>query len=155
MAELSFGERIGKLGNLRLGCSVVVYDETREKIVLMKRDDNGLWCLPGGGMDAGESVIETAIREVLEETGLKVHILGLVGVYSSPDVLVTYADGNRFQIVSLCFEARIVDGHLSVTEEATDIRFVAENELTSLDVMENHVERINDAFHFDGTTFVR
>lgn len=155
MADLSFGERIGSLGNLRLGCSVAVFDQSRERILLMKRSDNGLWCLPSGGMEPGENVAETAVREVAEETGFNVRILGLIGVYSSPDVLVTYADGNRFQIVSLCFEARAVAGQMSVTDEAMELRFVAERELASVDIMKNHVERIHDAFHFDGQTVIR
>lgn len=155
MAKLSFGARIGKLGNLRLGCSVAIFDASRERILLMRRSDNGRWCLPSGGMDPGESVVEAAAREVAEETGLSVRILGLIGVYSSPDVLVTYADGNRFQIVSLCFDARIVDGQMSATDEATALRFVAEHELVALDIMENHVERIHDAFRFSGQAVLR
>jgi 8-oxo-dGTP pyrophosphatase MutT (NUDIX family) len=110
VAELVTGDRVARLGKLRLGCSAAIFDESRQRVLLMQRDDNGLWCLPSGGMDPGESVTETIVREVEEETGLVVEVVGLVGVYSSPHVLVEYPDGNRFQIVSLCFATEVLRG---------------------------------------------
>src|SRR5690349_21801151 len=58
MAKIIQGERIGKLGKLVIGCSALIFDEKREKILLTRRSDNGRWCLPGGHMEAGESVAE-------------------------------------------------------------------------------------------------
>jgi len=56
------------------------------QIVMIQRRDNGLWALPGGFVDWGESIPTTVRRELLEETGLElVEIQRLVGVYSSPD----------------------------------------------------------------------
>jgi 8-oxo-dGTP pyrophosphatase MutT (NUDIX family) len=82
MAELVTGDRVARFGALRLGCSAAIFDEPRKRVLLMQRDDNGLWCLPSGGMDPGESVSETIVREVEEETGLAVGVVGLVGVSS-------------------------------------------------------------------------
>jgi ADP-ribose pyrophosphatase YjhB (NUDIX family) len=155
MARLVIGERAGRSGTLRFGCSVAVFDVFRTNILLMKRDDNGLWCLPGGGMDPGESTSELAEREIREETGLTVRVTGLIGLYSSPHVLVEYADGNRFQIISTCFEACVADGVLTTTNEARDVGFFSEEEIARMSIMQNHVERIRDAFADDGTSFVR
>jgi ADP-ribose pyrophosphatase YjhB (NUDIX family) len=155
MAELVTGDRVARLGELRLGCSAVVFDEPRERVLLMQRDDNGLWCLPSGGMDSGESVTETIVREVQEETGLVVGVVGLVGVYSSPHVLVQYPDGNRFQIVSLCFAAEIRGGELRTTDEAVSVGYFTQDEVSAMDVMANHVERIRDAFAYQGSAFIR
>jgi len=91
MTKVIRGERIGKNGRIRLGCSATIFNESREKVLLTKRTDNGLWCLPGGGVDPGESVEETVIREVQEETGLTVRVLRLIGVYSDPNWLVVYS----------------------------------------------------------------
>ena len=110
MTEVLHGERIGKDGRIRLGCSAVIFDETREKVLLTKRADNGLWCLPSGGVDPGESVEETILREVYEETGLTVRVLRLIGVYSDPNSLIVYRDDTAVQIVALSFEAEIIDG---------------------------------------------
>jgi ADP-ribose pyrophosphatase YjhB (NUDIX family) len=65
-----------------LGTNVVVIKV--DMVLLTKRSDIPVWCLPGGGVDAGESVAQTAVREVLEETGIKVQLTRLVGVYSRP-----------------------------------------------------------------------
>ncbi len=103
--EVIFGERIAKEGTLRLGCSAAIFDQPRGKVLLTRRTDNGQWCLPGGRVEAGESVSEACVREVWEETGLQVQITRLAGVYSDPNRLVIYPDGHKVQIVALSFEA--------------------------------------------------
>ena len=69
MTKVLHGERIGKKGRIRLGCSAVIFDEVREKVLLTKRADNDLWCLPSGGVEPGESVEETVIREAWRKPG--------------------------------------------------------------------------------------
>lgn len=154
MARLITGDRAGRDGKLRIGCSAVVWDESQTRILLIKRSDNGLWCLPGGGMEPGESMAEAAEREVLEETGLRVRVTGMIGLYSSPHVLVEYADGNRFQIVSACLETSVIGGVLLTTDEAIEVGWFSQEEIAGLAIMENHVERIQDIFAFNGTTFL-
>lgn len=57
-----------------------------DRIVLIRRRDNGLWSLPGGIVDWGEDLPTSIRRELLEETGLELtKIRRLVGVYSAPD----------------------------------------------------------------------
>ena len=78
--SIIFGSRVGRQGKVRLGCSAVLFDRTKQKVLLTHRTDNGLWCLPGGMVDPGETVAECCEREVLEETGLKVRVIHLTGV---------------------------------------------------------------------------
>jgi 8-oxo-dGTP pyrophosphatase MutT (NUDIX family) len=140
------GDRIGRLGKIRLGCSAAIFDETGTKLLLTKRADNGEWCLPGGSVDPGESVEETCIREVWEETGLHITITQLVGVYSNPHLLVEYPDNNRFQQVSLCFAAQVIDGELAINEESTAYGFFSFEETQQMKILANSVQRIQDAF---------
>lgn len=65
-----------------LGVNVAIVSEGR--VLLTRREDFDVWCLPGGQVDAGESLAEAARREVREETGLEVRIERLVGMYSGP-----------------------------------------------------------------------
>jgi ADP-ribose pyrophosphatase YjhB (NUDIX family) len=155
VAKIIEGERIGKLGKLALGCSATIFDASRQKVLLTRRTDNGRWCLPGGRTDAGESVIETCIRETLEETGLEVRVVRLLGVYSSPHRLVEYPDGNRYQIVALNFEVEPIGGALAISDETTDYGYFSWEEIGQMDVMETHVERLTDVFSGHPAPFVR
>jgi ADP-ribose pyrophosphatase YjhB (NUDIX family) len=65
---------------IKLGANVAIIQSGR--ILLTKREDFEVWCLPGGHIDPRESLAQTAIREAHEETGLDIELLRLVGVYS-------------------------------------------------------------------------
>lgn len=153
--QVLHGERIGKQGHLRIGCSAVIFDSPREKILLTRRSDNSLWCLPGGGMDPGESAAETCVREVLEETGLRVQVARLIGVYTSPDWLIEYPDGNRVQLVALSFEAVPQEGSLVANSEVSEFGYFSPAEIKTLDLMQNHAQRIEDAFIARCEAFIR
>ena len=101
------------------------------RIALVKRKDNELWALPGGGMELGESIEQGAVREVKEETGLDVEVDGLVGVYTNPQHVMAYDDGEVRQQFSLCFTTKLLGGELQFDDESTDIAWVAEGDLAS------------------------
>ena len=130
---------------LRPGASALIFDEARDRILLTRREDNGRWCLPGGGMDPGESAAEACVREVLEETGLEVRVTKLVGIYTSPDLLIEFPDGNKIQPVAFSFEAEITGGELGLSGETIDFGWYTVAEMEAMDTVENHVERIHDA----------
>jgi ADP-ribose pyrophosphatase YjhB (NUDIX family) len=155
MTKIIEGERVGKLGELTVGCSAVIFDPNREKILLTRRMDNGCWCLPGGQMNAGESVAEACLREVLEETGLQVCLTKLIGIYSDPNRLVEYVDGSRYHFVTLCFEAKVIDGELRLSNETTCINYFMLGEIEKMDLMGNHFQRIVDAIATQASAFVR
>ncbi len=145
MSVLNFGDRIGKGGSLRPGASALVFDKPTGNILLTRREDNGRWCLPGGGMDPGESAAEACIREVFEETGLEVEVKKLVGIYTSPDILVVYPDGNKIQPVACSFEVEVTWGTLGLSDETTEVGYFTIEEMENMDMMEPHVQRIYDA----------
>jgi len=93
--------------------SGVVVDEAG-RIVLQRRTDNGLWALPGGGMNIGESIADAITREVREETGYEVEPLHVVGVYSDPAHVFAYDDGEVRQEYSVCIACRLVGGATEV-----------------------------------------
>jgi ADP-ribose pyrophosphatase YjhB (NUDIX family) len=111
-------------------------------ILLQKRTDNGLWALPGGAMDIGESIAETVVREVKEETGLNVEPTGIVGIYTNPRHVIEYSNGEVRQQFSVCFKARIRGGSLAISDESTDLRFIAPEDLDQVDIHESMRLRI-------------
>ncbi|MEZ4710501.1 MAG: NUDIX domain-containing protein [Caldilineaceae bacterium] len=155
MAQIIHGERIGRTAALKIGCAAVIFDAVQQCILLTRREDNGRWCLPGGGLEPGEDVSEGCIREVWEETGLHVEITRLIGVYSSPHMVSQYGDGKRFQFVSFCFEATITGGELRLSNETTAFGYFSRAEMADMDVMENHVPRIADAYLCEVKSFIR
>ncbi|MBA3869780.1 MAG: NUDIX domain-containing protein [Anaerolineae bacterium] len=155
MAKVIYGDRIGRTARLSTGCSAFIFDPMGERILLTRRTDNGQWCLPGGRMEAGESLAETCIREVWEETGLSIRIVRLIGVYSTPNQILTYADGNRWQIISHSFEAEVIGGELVLSDETTEFGYFTPDEIAGMDVMEHHRERIADGLSRQSAAFIR
>ena len=143
MTKIVYGDRLGREGKIRLGCSAAIFNE-EGKVLLTRRQDNGQWCMPSGGMEAGESVEEAILREVFEETGLRVRVTRLVGVYSDPNQLVVYQDGNKVQIVALHFQAEIVSGTLGLSDETSDFGYFSMEEMAGMEMLGNHKRRIEE-----------
>ncbi len=154
MVKMITGERIGKRGKLAVGCSATVLDEVG-RMLLVCRADNGRFAVPGGYMESGESVSEACAREVKEETGLDVEVKSLIAVYSSPDRLLIYEDGNQWQLVILHFYAEAIGGFLQASDETTEVCFFTQEEALLLDLGEWDRQRVLDGFHFVGEPFIR
>jgi ADP-ribose pyrophosphatase YjhB (NUDIX family) len=153
--KVVYGKRISKEGKLRLGCSAVLFDATRENVLLTQRADNGQWCLPGGMIDPGESVAEGCEREVLEETGLIVKVKRLTGVYSDPNRLTVYPDGNKACVIVLVFEVHQIGGELAVKSETLGAQFFSVTEAVEMDLFHGHAQQIRDAAAECESAFVR
>ena len=145
MTQIFYGERLARGAKIRLGASAVIFDETRTQVLLTRRSDNGMWCLPGGAMDSGESVAEGCEREVFEETGLRVRVKRLIGVYSDPNQLIIYPDGNKVHVVALSFEVEVISGTLGLSNETTEAGFFPIHEIESMPMLGNHAGRVQDA----------
>jgi ADP-ribose pyrophosphatase YjhB (NUDIX family) len=155
MAQYAYGERIGRTAQLKLGCSATILDESGSKILLTRRADNARWCLPGGAMDPGESLEECCQREVWEETGLTVRVVRLIGIYSTPHRVTYYADGNRWHVVAANFLAEITGGSLGLSNETTEAGFFSQTEMATMDIIDAHIERLQDFFAGQETAFFR
>ena len=130
---------------VKVGVGVIVVDNCG-KILLEKRSDNGMWGLPGGGIEPGESVIETAHREVKEETNLEIRLTGLVGIYSEPSAgrIVTYPDnGDVRHLVDIVFTAVVNSGEISKSNESLEVKFFNPDSLPS-DVVPPAIKPLQD-----------
>lgn len=134
-----------KANSIVVAVSVFVRDDCG-RVLLIQRTDNGLWSLPGGGQEVGESVAQTAVRETREETGIETKVIGLVGVYSDPGHVIEYSDGEIRQQFSLCFRAVPIDGVPTPSDESADVRWVARDELGDLDIHPSTLLRITHGY---------
>lgn len=112
--------------------AVVLND--RGELLMIERTDNGLWAIPGGAQDLGESIIEAAKREVREETGIEIEVTRLSGIYSDPRHVIAYDDGEVRQEFSLCFHGRPTGGTLRTDSEARQVRWVPVSHLDGLNI---------------------
>jgi len=149
------GNRIGREGKVRVGCSVVLLNEKKDSVLLTRRSDNGQWCLPGGRVDPGESVAEASLRELMEETGLEGRLVRLIGVYSDPDQLIVYPDGEKAFVIVLSFEVQQTGGQLRLSPETTEARFVPVAEAIQMDLFHSHAQHIRDGLAARPETFIR
>lgn len=112
--------------------AVVRNDDGR--ILLIHKTDNDLWALPGGGHDIGESVADTVVREVREETGVLVAVDGVVGIYTDPHHVMAYDDGEVRQQFSICFRATAIGGELRTSSESKEVRWFTPSDLSQLTI---------------------
>jgi ADP-ribose pyrophosphatase YjhB (NUDIX family) len=109
--------------NLVPGGSALVVDQ-HGHVLLQRRTDSGNWALPGGTMDIGETLGQCVVREVKEETGLDIAITGLLGIYTDPQHVIAYADGEVRQEFNVTYLGRVIGGTIAVSDESTDVRFI-------------------------------
>ncbi|WP_084963722.1 NUDIX hydrolase [Thermoactinospora rubra] len=121
---------------------VIIDDQGRA--LLTQRRDNGHWEAPGGILELDEDITTGLLREVEEETGLKVEPVALTGVYKN------MARG----IVALVFRCKIVGGRLAETDEARAFRWVTADEVREL-ASEAFAVRVLDAMRSDQAPAVR
>jgi uracil-DNA glycosylase family 4 len=114
------------------------------KVLLLRRVDEGTWCLPKGRVEAGESLEDAAVREVLEETGLAVRLLGPVG-----EVRYAYYWPRRRMNVDKrvsYFLATPIGGRLAPERGFDDAKWVTRNEAMRLLSWPNDTEIVRKAF---------
>ncbi len=125
--------------------SVFVTDDTGA-ILLLRRADSGSWTLPTGGLKRGETISQCAVRECEEETGLRVEITGLVGVFSDPGHVIEYRKGSKVtevrQPVNVCLRARVTGGRARPTSEAIEVRWVPPGDIEDCDIHLAQLRRI-------------
>jgi 8-oxo-dGTP pyrophosphatase MutT (NUDIX family) len=124
----------------------VVFDERREKILLHQLRDIGIWSLPGGRPDFGETFIQTVEREIHEETGLVVRAGRFIGAYSDPSLFTfLYPDGNEVHAFSVAIECIVIGGSIiRASEESVDVRWSSIKRLPA-SLMPRHRLVIQDA----------
>ncbi len=108
---------------LILACAGVLIFDDRRWVLLQRRTDGGQWGIPGGAMNLGESLEETARREVREETGLRLGTLTFVRVYSGAGFAHRYPNGDEAEFVMAIYETTEMCGTPIERGETLEVRF--------------------------------
>jgi 8-oxo-dGTP pyrophosphatase MutT (NUDIX family) len=124
--------------------TAVVENDSNE-LLMVERSDNGLWALPGGAQDLGESVIDAVKREVKEETGIDIEVEELSGIYSDPGHVIAYDDGEVRQEFSLCFRGRPTGGSLRTSSETRRVSWVPVDKIDGMEIHPSMRLRITHA----------
>jgi len=123
--------------SIGIGAAVAIMENG--KVLLTKREDFEVWCLPGGQIDPGESMAEAAVREAREETGLDVELTRLVCLSSRT--------GGESDVHMPIFAASVIGGSLSLqVDEVIDIGYFSADELPA-DLMPWHRQPMLDALN--------
>ena len=122
-----------------VGATTLVFNVKNELLLNLRTDTNS-WGIPGGSMELYETIEETAIRELKEETGIRADELELVTVLSGKDFYFEYPNGDKMCTVIVLFKVLNYTGAPKVSDnESKMLKFFP---LTNLPVLESRAERI-------------
>lgn len=131
----------------------IVRDEAG-RILLIHKTDNNLWALPGGGHEIGESISETVVREVKEETGYDVAVEAITGTYTNPRHVMAYDDGEVRQQFSIAFRASLIGGEARTSDESSQVEWISPEDLPALDLHPSMRLRIQHALEDRDSPFL-
>jgi 8-oxo-dGTP pyrophosphatase MutT (NUDIX family) len=102
---------------LIMASATVLITDSEGRLLLLKRTDNLCWGPPGGSLEPGETLEETARRETREETGLLIEEMTLLGVFSGPELFYVYPNGDQVYTISAAYVVSKYGGELNVNLE--------------------------------------
>jgi ADP-ribose pyrophosphatase YjhB (NUDIX family) len=122
-----------KANSIAVAVSAFIQDD-EGRILMIRRTDNDLYSIPGGQLEIGETLAQAAVREVREETGIECEVTGVIGLYSNPNHVIAYDDGEVRQEFSICFRASPLGGDLRTSNESKEVIWVQSSNVLHMDM---------------------
>ena len=128
-----------------VGVGVIVFRDKDVLLVKRNKDPNkGFWSIPGGKQILGETLVEAAQRELVEETGVRVDSLLLVDV---ADAIISDAEGKiKYHYTLVDYMGHWYSGNSRAGDDAQEVRWVQMNELSSYSLLEKTMNIIHKAY---------
>ena len=133
---------------------VAIVTDDQRRVLMIHKTDNNRWARPGGGHEPGESIAQTVVREVKEETGYDVEVETITGTYTNPNHVMSYDDGEVRQQFSIAFRARLVGGHKQTSDESGEVEWVSAEQIEDLDLHPSMRLRLKHALSGDQRPFI-
>lgn len=127
----------------KVGVSAAIFED--DKILLVKERSDGLWALPGGFAEVGESPGEVAVRETFEESGYQTRPIKLLAVYDNNNSKHGYTPFVQ-GLYKLVFQCEIIGGSPTPSIETEEVNFFAENNIPQLSIKRVTPKQINRIF---------
>lgn len=128
-----------------IGVSVII--EYNNKILLEHRTDSETWAVIGGGLKIDETLIQCAIRETKEETGIKLanHKLTFCNIYDDPSRIASYSDDGIKRIITVVYKVTLEqEPNLICSKESRELKFFSKDELKNITIAKTHIPIIED-----------
>ncbi len=129
----------------RIGiCILIEYDR---KLLMEHRADSDTWAVIGGGLKAEERLVEGVVREVFEETGIRLleEKVEFYNIYDDPSRIASYPDGNVWRIITAVYRVRLTElPELVCSEESRELRFFSKEELRKVRIAATHLPIVEE-----------
>lgn len=128
-----------------VGCDTFIANDKGE-VLLIQRSDNKMWALPGGSQNRDETMAACAVRETFEETGLRIEITDLLGIFSSENVPHKNYPYPKRPYCHVLFMGKIIGGSITRSDESLDVEWFSEHKLPEFS--DGHEIRVRKGFTF-------
>lgn len=120
-------------GLLQIPSAAAIIRDSQGRILLVKSAEADVWGLPAGAIDPGETPEAAVVREVFEETNLRVEPLKIAGVFGGKDFRYRYPNGDAVEYFIVVFECAVIGGTIKSRDgEVSEFRFYASEEMPEL-----------------------
>jgi 8-oxo-dGTP pyrophosphatase MutT (NUDIX family)/uncharacterized cupin superfamily protein len=145
--DFFYDEKAPLPNSIKPAAAVAILNSKKE-LLMLHRKDNKKWTMPGGTLEFGESMVDCALREVKEESGLNVEIKDIIGTYTDPNIRVAYSDGEVRQEFTIVYYGEAYGFDVKLDEESSNYVWVSLEKVMNLPLADSQRRRIIDVITY-------